>query len=499
MSEINTVIQLQELAEMKPAIEAVRTAIKGAYFVKKETYTYLPHPSQVDKTSATQKARYAEYLAGAEFDDFPSQTLASDTGKLKLDQTVIELPNQLDYLEQNADGDGLSLVGLTRSAFRNVASVKWHVLLTDYKGLTDVDIEDLSIDEARNLNIRASIKQYARESVWDYDFQRVDGKLQLTYLVLREVYTNPKRGIGLKIQPDIEVFLMLALDEDGNYYQQKYVRGVGAKGDYQPSERNYVFVNNEPLKFIPVEFACDEEFQSGELPQDLGYLSSICELAYSRYRVSAVYKETMRDLAPTQHIFGVSDADWEFFSNTNGRDYVATGASAVNVWRDTNTKVEIVGADVELEGFERYFDKNESKVRALGGSFETDDNDQETATATAINNYNKTARLSGAVTSIEEAIQRSIAYCGMFEGLYSQDSIEGELDNIAFKLPRDFATARLTADEVRVYMELRASGELPRLELLSILEQGGWTISKAEELIEMSESEPPSIILTFIL
>lgn len=491
---VNTITQLSELAVMIPAVKAVRTAIKGSPFVKAETYEYLPHPSQIDKTSPEAKIRYKMYLAGAEFDEFPSQTLTSVMGKLSLESIVFEPTDRLKYLIENVDGDGLSLKGLAKSCARNVLQVKWHVLVTDFKGVTSLDTENVSIADIEKEKPRATIKQYNRESVWDYDFQRINGKLQLSYLVLREQTNSPREGIRYENPTDVVTFLILALDADGNYYQQKLVSAEGNEGGYQESERNYVMVGGAPLKWLPVEFASDEEFEPGELPQDLGYMSSITDLAFARYRVSADYKEAIRNLPPTTHVKGVSNAEWENFEGINGRSYVATGSGAVNIWPSKDVDVEIVGATVQLEGYERYFDRNESTVRAQGGSFSTDDQQQQTATAASINAFDQTARLNNIVSSCEEALKRSVIYCGMFEGIYPADNIEDSLDTFELTFPRDFATAKLTTQEGLMYLQFKREGSISQDEFLRIIHQGGLTVSDIETIAGEIETQPPSLL-----
>lgn len=477
-----------------PYVKAVRDAVKGAPFVKAARYTYLPHPSEIDKSTAEAQARYKQYLAGAEFDEFPKQTLVADTGKLKLNSIAFgeQFRDELEYLKDDSDGDGLSLNGLARSMFRNVAQVKWHIALADINGLPDVGEMVLSLEDVQMMQESASIKQYSRESLWDYRFAKVNGKNQLTRLVLKETYREYADSDELTtIYTDKEIYLTLALDEEGNYYQQKQVDG-------ELGERNYPLLGgNEPIKFIPVEIVCDEEIEVGELPQELGYLSPICDLAYSRYVASADYKEAMRDNGVTKNVTGMTAAKKQLFDDMNGREYYATGSGSVNLLPDGVT-VDLLSANNELGFYERYFENNAAKARAIGASFETDDKSDETATATNINNFNKTARLNGAVDSIEESLTRLIAYCGMFNGLFTQDQILNDFDSVIEQcqvvLPRDFASAKLSEAEMRAYGEAVLSGILPKLEYIKIMVRGGRTISDVDAILEMLESQPPTLV-----
>jgi len=487
---IDTITQLNELSTMAPAVKAVRIAVKGGTFVKREGYLYLPHPSQIDQNTKEAQVRYSMYLAGADFSEIPGQTLTTILGKLAVEKLDFEPPEKLNYLIDNVDGDGLSFDGLAKSCASNILQVKWHVLVTDYRGLSDVDTQSVSIADIQGADLRANIKQYNRESVFDYGYKRIGGVLQLSYLLLRELSKSSKKSVGVNLEDDIETFLLLALDDEGNYYQQKVVK---AEKGYVESERNYVTVAGAPLKWLPVEIASDEELPAGELPDELGYLEAITNLAYSRYRVSADYKEAIRNLPPTTYISGMTVNKHEQFTETNGRDYVATGAGSVNFLPEDVT-VKIEGANTQLEGYERFFKDNATSVRAQGGSFEDDNNSQKTATGANIDSFNQTAKLGGLASSLEEALRRSVLYCGMFEGLYGQDNIEDNIDQIQLKLPRDFATAKLTPEEGLMYLNFKQSGDISRAEFLRIIVQGGLTVQDAETIEEELSLQPPAIL-----
>ena len=153
----------QKLGEMLPEISKIRTVLKGAYAVKDAGQILLPSPNQVDNSSAQAVTQYNKYLAGAEFDDYTKQTLQSMLGKLNLDNFMPELDSSVDYLVNDADGDGLSLKGLVESLASNALAVKWHVAAVDFRGLQSVALESASLEDAERENPRAVIKQYPRK------------------------------------------------------------------------------------------------------------------------------------------------------------------------------------------------------------------------------------------------------------------------------------------------------------------------------------------------
>ena len=491
MSNIPTIKYHPEYGAMQEELKSVRTAMLGAPFVKAEREELLPHPSSIDTTSKEALMRYNAYLAGAEFDDFPKQTLKTILGRMKFNSLSAELPDRISYLTENIDNDGTSLVGAIENAAANIAAVKWHCLVTDYKGLSGLSLDQVSKADVAAVKPRASIKQYPREAVVWWNHDRIDDAMQLTFIMLRETQLdfNKQTFVGTVI----ESFLILALDENGEYYQQKLVRNVGGAG-YEMGEPDYVRVGNKPLKWLPVEIVADEELTPGKLPKDLGMLAPICDLALSRYRVSAEYKEAMRMIAPTVNVTGMDDLAWTTFKEVNGRDYVITGSGGVNLF-SSGVEMDVVSAGVTLEGYEQYFKDNESKVRALGGSFATDQGKQQTATEAAIGNAEQTARLVTLAYQLEAAFKRAILYAGAFEGLWGVDNIESNLDQIELTLNKDFAEQKMSSTDRDAVRNDYLSGLISKEEALKQLDQGGVLITDAETLLDVDDGGDSNLTL----
>lgn len=483
MATIPTLTFHPEYTKMRPFVKAVRTAVLGSPFIKDAEYEYLPHPSQVDTSSQSAKARYAQYLAGAEFDEFPKSTLRSWLGKMKFSSAEITLPERLEYLRQSVDNDGTSLTGAIEASASNCMQAKFHILVADYKGLTGVDITQVSKAEVAAFNPRATIKQYNRESLVWWDFQRINDAMQLVFVMLRE--TSLEFDTQTFVGKTVESFITLALDEEGNYYQQKMVRNTAGAG-YEQGDREYVTIGGQPLKWLPVEIVADEEMMPGKLPMDLGYLAPICDLAYARYRVSAEYKEALRMIPPTVNIGGFDQQGWELFKQMNGRDYIATGIEGNAL--PIGAVMDVAGAGVAVEGYERYFKDNEAKVRALGGVFPTVDSVNDTATGAIINATDQTSRLMTLAEQLESAWSRALLYCGMFEGLWTPDAIEQNLDQVMVSLSKEFSQSKLTDAQVNTILNLQMSGLYPNSEIVAMLVQGGWSVSKAEEILNMQDS-----------
>lgn len=470
-----------------PHLKRIRAAIAGESFVKLLGRTALPYPSVIDDKSEESRELYAKYLATAEFDEFPKKTMDSLVGRMKVGDSNIVLPYKIEYLENDSDGDGLSLRGSMSKSIEDILQAKWRVLVADYQGLSDVDISSVSVADLKKLKPRATIKSYTRENVVQWHFTRINGRLQLAFLMLRE--------IGSSFDPstfehkDVTSYLILALDANGDYFQQKIVENADGTEKGDPS---YVSVNKQRLKWLPVQVASDSELPSGSMPTGFGYLSPIIDKAYHSYIVSADYKEALRNLCPTINTSGWTEQKHALFVKMNNRNFIATGSGAVNNLPEGVT-TDIVGGNTGFEGYQWYFENHASKVRALGGSFKDQTETQKTATEAGIDAAEQNAMLDTLAQSIEAAYSRICLYCGMFEGLWSQDAIEENLDQITIDLPRDFAAQKITPDEQRVIIETFMAGLYTKEQAIQMLVLGGAAPEDADKMIADAENSGGSI------
>jgi hypothetical protein len=285
-------------------------------------------------------------------------------------------------------------------------------------------------------------------------------------------------------------YLILALDDKGNYYQQKLVKSADG---IQAGERSPVTVNGgTPLKWLPIQIVADGELTSGLMPMELGYLSPIVDKAYHSYTVSADHKEALRNLCPTINTSGWTEQKHALFSKINGRGFIATGSGIVNNLPEGVT-AEVIGGDTGFEGYQWYFDNLAGKVRAMGGSFKTDQVSNKSATEAAIDSSEQNAFLACLATSIESAYARICLYCGMFEGLWAQDAVEDNLDKVVIDLPRDFASQKISPDEQRVIIETFMAGLYTKEQAIKMLVLGGVAPDDAQTMLADADNAGPPL------
>lgn len=487
MTSTSTAQVHEDYKKAEPYLKTIRDCIIGSPAIKDAKYTYLIHPSDVDTTSPEAILRYQKLLDGAEFDSFPDDTRRELLGKMRIGDSNILLNDELSMMVQNVDGDGMSLAASIEYAVNNIYQTKWHVLVSEIVGAPK-STEGMTKEQGQKLNVRPVIKQYTRESLIQWNFSKVNGIKQLSYAKFLEVSQDFNQESGTS--EDVNNYVVLALDENGEYYQLKY------SGEEVPdiSERDYVKISGKPLNIIPITFVADEEMQPDCLPIQLGYLWGICDMTLHRYRVSADYKETQRVSSPTIFNNGWKDGDIEIFKESNnGRSYIATGGGAVNNMPD-GVSSEVISASAEMTDYHWYFDNNEKKVRSMGGEANTQ-SVAMTATEAGITASKQNALLNTVADNAEDGFKRAIFLCGVMNGTYQLDDMESALEDILIELPRDFATPKLTPEEMSVYIQLKMMGELTSEQFLDIRLKGGWQTGEVDELMAEIEEQPPTDIV----
>jgi DNA polymerase III delta subunit len=93
------------------------------------------------------------------------------------------------------------------------------------------------------------------------------------------------------------------------------------------------------------------------------------------------------------------------------------------------------------------------------------------------------------VNNIEAAYKRLIAYCGVLQGIFSQEQIEEQLSQIEVTFNREFAKGKRNVEEGRfIVTELRMSGLFSDERILQLLKAAGWNEFEIEELLDEQDS-----------
>lgn len=477
-----------QYSKSKEAVERMRVSVEGEDAIKDEGETYLPHPCTNDtkKHEPAEQNRYRRFICSAEYDGVPSNTLETLTGAMFRIDPVIELPTKLEYLREDADGNGNGISQSLELTASECLQMRFHCALVEYSSLAGLDIADtkeITNADATALNLRATIKHYARENLINWSFAVINGVKQLNMVLLYQVEhqvldPNDLRSDGLLGGVSASL-LMLAIDENGEYFQKKLVLSDGknitnSNNEAQWGEAFYPLANGERLKFIPFEIIYSTERNVGNVPRQLGYLDPISLKCIHRYQVSALLKESLRITAqPTSFTKGWRQQDFELYKQMTGETQINLG-STNHLALPENCDAGYLTWDADTNGLFKYMETNQAEIVALGGNFEETGENAETATAAAINSAEKKAVLSTLVKNEEESYRRLIDWVGLFMNV--------DTSEVVIKMSREFVSIKLSPLERAAILNEWREDFISYDEALRQMKRGGALVSDIEDL-----------------
>ena len=453
------------------SVQLVRDTVEGEPTIKSGSNKekYLPNPCPGEEGS---EEIYDRFLAGAEYDSIPASTVNSLLGVMYTPEPEIVLPPKMEYLLEDADGNGLPLKNQMKVASSEILQVNYIGLLAEYNDLSNLNVDEITIADAQSMNLQSSIKQYVRESIINWGFSKVNGRLQLQYVVLAE--TDEVTNFDTLESDKVNSYLLLALDEDGFYYQKKFVEN--SPTNHTESEPLYPKAGGNNLREIPFAFVMQDDKPVGSIPVEPGYIYPISTKTLARYRVSANLKEALYNMGgPISYSTGWTEQGLKTFEKLTGRTNISVSPYAHNPLPKDAT-FEIAKWDTEGSAYFTYMKDNAAEIRALGGVFDnTDGNDPETATAAAIKAADKKGVLSSVADNTEQGFERVIQWCMLFE------STSGDVD---ISINRDYSKVKLTPQEQKAIHDNYLSNIYSREEALRQLEHGGVLRSEAETILQ---------------
>jgi hypothetical protein len=221
-------------------------ALKQADRNKQGTYLRPLNPS--DK-SAYNVARNKSYINMARFQNYTAKTEAGWLGMaFRLPPTIENIPSEIEYLAQDADGSWLSLEQQSRNTLKHIIDFGRCGLLTDMPAFegqaTRADVEN---------GYRANIKLYSADSIRDWSPENPNRFDPLSFVKLRETFVywgkdgDPtKKGNG-------ERFLILKL-VDGVYVQEVWEKREEDEEHILIKEIYPRRSNGSTFDYIPFDF-----------------------------------------------------------------------------------------------------------------------------------------------------------------------------------------------------------------------------------------------------
>lgn len=394
-----------------PIWAKTRDAVKGSVAVKEKRHHYLPVPDAEsnDDRIGSHTLRYRQYIKRALFANFTGRTKNALVGAAFRKAPMYELPQGLEYLIEDATGDGLGIEQMAKDELANLLETGRCLFLVDYPQAED----NLSLEDLQRLNLQASIIPYTAEQVINWKTEVISGRKLLTLVVLAEDYSIDDDEFG----HDKEVqYRVLRLREDG-YTQQLYRDDQPYSDEFYPKR-----ADGSNWDIIPATFVGSKNNDS---TIDDAPLSDIADINIAHYRNSADYEESCFITGqPTLFItHSLSMEAWQEY-NPEG---IKLGSRSGHVLGETGnaTLLQPNANNLVMDAMRA----KEAQMVAIGARIVTDRSGNETAEGARIRFASENSVLGDIVGNLSAAIMQCVKWCAEFMGAS---------DDVYFEINREF-------------------------------------------------------------
>jgi hypothetical protein len=404
--------QHPEYQKYLPVWTRTRDAVKGARAIKEKKYEYLPVPdnSSGDERKGTETVRYRQYIKRAVFTNFTGRTKNALVGAAFRKSPIMEIPESLEYLKDDATGDGLSLAQMAKDELSNLLETGRSILLVDYPQAPD----GLTIEQTQMLDLRASIIPYTAEALVNWKTDVIAGRRMLTLAVLAETYLTGDDEFSHDSETQYRV---LRLREDG-YTQQLYREDQPVGEEFYPKRADGSAWDEIPL--------CVIGSKNNDTTIDEAPLADIADVNIAHYRNSADYEESCF-LTGQPSLFITHSLTAEQFQQYNPQG-VKLGSRAGHVLGETGGAT-LLQADPNNMVAEAMKAK-ESAMVMIGARIITDRTGNETAEGARIRFASENSVLGDLVKNLSEGINKCVEWVAEFMG--------AQVDDVEIKINDEF-------------------------------------------------------------
>lgn len=426
----------------------LRAAADGESAIKAAGTKYLPMPSGFASLPDQGKSAFAGYMERASFPEILAPSISALIGIAHGKEIQIEIPDALEYLWEDADGDGMPLEKLHRKITRELLLIGRYGLLAD----------------APEGGGEPYLAGYVGESVINWDAE---------FFVLDE--SGPRRK-GFDWEQIVR-YRVLAMD-GGSYVQQVY---EGKTGDAVAAAVPAT-IGGKTMAEVPfaVASAVDVRPDIRTAP-----LIGVARAAKAIYQLDADQRWQLY-MSGQETLVGI---------NCDPPATVGAGVS-IGVKGVEGMPVDVKYVSPSCSGIEAHAAKIEDKrteaVQAGARLLEQSESVQESGSARSLRFASETATLLTVLQSSCALLERGLRYVAMMKGL----PVEG----IVVKPPSSLLDTTMTPSEAEALVRIWQQGAISYETLHDNLLRGGiasperdadaeFALRDAEDVGEEDESE----------
>ena len=456
--------------------EMVRDCVCGSQAVKSRNSgkRYLPAPNESDE-SKSNTARYQSYLFRAVYANITGNTKEGLLGMVFNREMTVDLPAQIEYLEADFTGGGLSLDQAVKEILGDTLELGRYGLLVDYpeadQGLTQAEVT--------NLNFAATVKMYPAESVINWKTDKFGSQTKLSMVVLREpvdVYADD--GFSF----DTLIYHRHLFMDEGVYKQVLYNEAdevVFFDDEAGQPEFEIVPRKSDGSTWSEIPFIFVGSENNDEIP-DKSPLIDIAEVNLAHYRNSADYEESSFMVGqPTLILSGLNQT----YIDKVLKDGLMLGSRAAIPLNEGGSG-ELLQADPNQMPLEGMKTKEELMVK-LGAKIIQDVNGNETVDAAKMRFAGQNSKLGVIVGNVEDAIIKCFGWAMEFMG---------GTGDVEYKMNRQFYDLSIDPQLIMAGIQLMDRGTIAKSDMQDKLRETGFLSADRSNEDINNEAEAVNIL-----
>lgn len=442
------------------AVKTTRDACAGQKAIKRERTRYLPEFYPPDAE------RYEKYIDRAYYVNVVGRTKSALIGAVFRRPIKANLPPALEYLMDNADGQGQSLEQVAKFACSEILETDRYGFLVDFPTAPD----GASLADTRDL--KATILGYDFESIINWDTEVINGKETLKLVVLAEEE---------KIYKDIfswskeDRYRVLRLDEQGQYVQEVYTHDGDLLSAIRPLQAGV------PMGHIPFYFVGGEDNSTSINTPPLFDLANV---NIAHYRNCADYEEGTHLHGQPTLVIDTGDTGATEFEQLNPNGVTVGSRRGIAL---QHGKAMLLQAEANGAAHEAMVHKEEQMV-SIGARLITQRGVNQTAESARIAASSEASVLNSIVGNVSEALEAACEDVAAFMGVDSAD--------VYVKLNRDFFDGSIDANQAMMLIQFADRGDIARSDVRAKLREAGWLEDfRTDEMIdEEAEANPMGLL-----
>ncbi|UZS74344.1 DUF4055 domain-containing protein [Pseudomonas syringae] len=459
----------QEYSDALPGWQLVKRCVAGPREVRKYD-EYLPMPDPLNQ-SDENKARYQQLKKRAMFLNVVGRTRTGLLGAVFRKTAEVELPAPIQYLLENASGDGASLEQLSKESVGECMDTGRGGFLVDFPKV-ELPEGQTSLTKAQSVGAQAFIHFYPAESIINWREDVINGVKRLVLVVLHEKINEPTEGGFEFTAKDQYRALML---KGGKYVQSVHSSDKPEGEEVEPTDKA-----GNPFDHILFHFF---GAQNNDASIDKAPLEDLADVNILHYGNSATVEQSgFISSQPT--LFITSDLDPDTFIKLNPNGLHVGSTRGYNLGKSGSAT--LVQADESQLARELMKDK-EQQMLMIGARIVQQGNGAETAEAVRIRYSSDNSVLGTIAGNVSEAIKLALFDAQRF----MMDAVD--IKGTVFWLNQEFFDQVMDAQAILAQMQLWQQGIIAKTDFRTNLRQAGVLESDRtdDDIDEDREAEAP--------